>query len=174
MKHRYETTEDAIPYESTVLVLSESDTCFGASYEELFDQIRDEIDCENQFIQEHHRTVDDLPDFETLVQYDIWVVHYSVLLIDEDSPSVPYLASESLPTDTQVVIPVDTDDEDLADYLHEKIQTTFGNGITTVPSRAGLVYYLVGHLKTATACSGAGLEYIVTRNNTIADRIGHR
>lgn len=87
MNTRYESGEDAIPHETTVLVLSEIDTCFGDAFEELFEDVRTAIDCDKQIVQEHHRNVEGLPDFETLIQYDIWVVHNSVLLIDQDTPS---------------------------------------------------------------------------------------
>lgn len=172
MIERYENAEDAIPHESTVLVLSEVDQIFGSDYESIFAEVRDQVSCDKMVIEDHYRALDDLPDFEKLIQHSVWVVHQSCLLIDQEPALLNHLESGSVPDETQVVIAVDTEDDELASYLESEIDSAYDDSIVTVTDRSALVYFLVGHMTTASPCSPPGLQYVLSWNNNISDRIG--
>lgn len=172
MIERYDNAEDAIPHEANVLALSELDELFGEPSKDVFEKVRREVNCDKLVIEEHYRSLDNLPEFEKLIQYSVWVVHHSSLLVEQDSPLPSFLEAGSVPDETQVVVVVDAADDQLVDYLTEEIEQTYNEDITVLSDRSSLVYYLVGHFKTASPCSPAGLDYITSWNNSISDRIG--
>lgn len=175
MIEHYENPEDAIPYETTILVLSETDDFFGDPAEKAFDEVRSGVSCEKHLVEEHYLTLDELPEYDRLIQYDVWVIHHSCLLVDRTDPLLSYLRSESFPDETQVLLVVGSEDDGLTTYVRGEIETEYSENITVVSSRTAMVYYLLGHLQTATPCSAAGLDYLVSRNNKISDNVGpHR
>ncbi|MFC4548783.1 MULTISPECIES: hypothetical protein [Halorussus] len=172
MIDRYETPDEAIPHETTVLVLTETETCFGEPFAALFEEVRSQIACDKLLVEDHYRSAGNLPDYDVLIQYGVWLVHYSSLLA-EGSPSIrSYLENESVPDETQVLVVFDTDDERLASNAEEGLETEYSDRLTVVSTRNELVYYLLGHFNTATPCSAAGLDYLVSWNNKMSDFVG--
>lgn len=171
---RYDDPTDAIPHELTVLVLNETNECFGRSPVDVFEDIRDEIRCDRLILEEHYWSLDDLPDYNTLVQYPIWVVHQSCLFVDQSTQLGSYLRTASFPDETQVLIVVDTDDERVASHLREEIDREYADEVLVVPSETALRYYFLGHLQVANPCSAAGLDYLVAWNHRISDTVGPR
>jgi len=167
---RYETREDVIPHETTILVLNETDGCFGRPTEELLDAVRSALSCDKLLVEAHYCTPGELPAYDTLVQYGVWVVHHSCLLGDRPTPLDSLLRTESFPDETRVVAVVDDDVE--SDAVRAEIESEYGPKPTVVDSETALVYYLLGHLETATPCSTAGLDYLRSWNNKIIDIVG--
>lgn len=172
MIDRYEGPDDAIPHETTVLVVSETEHCFGKPFTRLFEEIRSRVACDELLVEEQYRSVDDLPDYDTLIQYGVWVVHYSSLLAESSASIRAYLEDTSIPDEMQVLVVFDTDDERLASNAEEGLEAEYGNRLMVVSTETELVYYLLGHLNTATPCSAAGLDYLVAWNNMISDFVG--
>ncbi|MFC7044357.1 hypothetical protein ACFQH6_02085 [Halobacteriaceae archaeon GCM10025711] len=164
--------EDAIPHETTVLVLNETETCFGRQPEELFDEVRSDLNCDKLLLEEHYRTLDDIPAFDKLIQYEIWMVHHSCLLVDGPTSLQSYLSTESFPDEIQVVVMLDTDDPNMVDYLRQMVTEEYSDRITVISSAEAMHYYLLGRLTTASPCTAAGLDYIVSLNNKISDNVG--
>lgn len=171
---RYDDPEDAIPHELTVLVLNETDECFGRSPVELFDEVRSAITCDRLLLEEHYRSVDDLPSYPDLVQYPIWVVHHSCLFRDRPTQLGSYLRSGSFPDEIQVLVLLDTADVGMGDHMRAELEAEFCDEVTVVPSATALHYYLLGHMGVASPCSAAGLDYLVAWNHKIADTVGPR
>jgi len=170
MIERYQSSDDAIPHEATVLVIDESDTCFGTEYESLFDDIESRIACDSIELVEHYVSPAELPDFDTLIQYNVWLIKHDNLLVDGASTILSYLCTETFPDETQVVVVVDAEDDEMA----ENLQSEISDDITTLSSRTGVEAYLLGYLNTANPCSVAGMEHILAWNNEIADRVGRQ
>ena len=171
---RYEDPEDAIPHELTVLVLNETDGCFGRPPVEIFEEVREALTCDRLLVEEHYRSVDELPDYGSLVQYPIWVVHHSCLFVDRSTQLGSYLRTASFPDETQVLVLLDTNDERMGDHLRGEIEREYGEEVTVVASEEALVHYILGHLEIANPCSAAGLDYLVSWNNKISDMVGPR
>lgn len=172
MIDRYESPEDAIPHETTILVLNETDSLFETPPETLFEWVRSEVTCDRLLIEEHYRPADDLPPFDKLIQYQVWIVHHSCLLVEESTPLQSYLSTESFPDETVVIVVLDMEDDRMEEHLRKKIWTEYGDEITVISDETALRYYLHGYLQTANPCSAAGLDYIVSWNNKISDSVG--
>lgn len=171
---RYDRPEDAIPHEFTVLVMNETDECFGHPPAELFETVRSRLACDRLLLEEHHRTLEELPTYATLVQYPIWIVHHSCLFVERTTQLGSYLRTASYPDETRVLVVLDTDDEHMRAHLTGEVEREYADDVTVVTSATGLIYYLLGHLEVANPCSAAGLEYIVAWNNRISDTVGPR
>ena len=171
---RYEDPEDAIPHELTVLVLNETDECFGRPPGEIFDDVREALTCDRLLVEEHYRSVDELPDYGSLVQYPIWVVHHSCLFVDRSTQLGSYLRTASFPDETQVLVLLDTDDERMCAHMRSELDGEYSDEVTVVSSETALVHYLLGYLGVANPCSAAGLDYLVSWNNKISDTVGPR
>lgn len=170
MIERYQSSDDAIPHEATVLVVDDDDTIFDTSYETIFDDVESRLSCDELRLVEHYSSPDELPDFDTLIQYNVWLVKHDNLLLDGASTILSYLCTETFPDETQVVVVVDADDDQLADNIEHEIS----DDIIILSSRTGVESYLLGYLNTANPCSVAGMEHILAWNNEIADRVGRQ
>lgn len=172
MIDRYDTPDEALPHETTVLVVTQERTCFGRDFTALFDEIRSGNACDHLIIEEQYRSVDELPEYDTLIQYGVWVVHYSALLADDSDAIRSYLEDESIPDETQIVVVFDTNDDQLASDATKNLQGEYSDELVVTSTETELVYYLLGHFNTATPCTASGLAYLVSWNNMIADLIG--
>lgn len=169
MIERYEKRADATPHEATFLVVDDEETCFDATYGDVLAEVEGQLSCEPLSVIEHYEAPDDLPEYDTLIQYNVWLVSHEALLIDGEATMLSYLCSESFPDETLVVVVVDDpEDESIGQYVQEEIS----DELVTLDSRTALVSFLLGYLKTASPCSVAGLEHIMAWNNEIADQVG--
>jgi len=171
---RYDEPEDAIPHEVTVLVLNETDELFGRRPAELFEEVRSKLTCDRLLLEEHYRSLSDLPEYRHLVQYPIWAVHHSCLFVDRTTDLGSYLRTASIPDETKVLVLLDTDDERMGAHLRGEIASEYGDEVTVVTSETALVHYLLGHMEVANPCSAAGLDYLLSWNNKISDTVGPR
>lgn len=171
---RYDDPADAIPHELTVLVLNETDECFGRPPAALFDDVRSALSCDRLLVEEHYRTLSDLPGYQSLVQYPIWVVHHSCLFVDRTTQLGSYLRSGSFPDETQVLVLLDTDDERMGEHMRGELDREYSDEVTVVTSETALIHFLLGFLSVANPCSAAGLDYLVSWNNKISDTVGPR
>lgn len=172
MIDRYDDPTDAIPHETTVLVLNETDRCFDRQPAALIDEVRSELACDKLMVEAHYEGLDDIPRYDRLVQYAVWVIHHSCLFTDRNAPLGSYLRTASFPDETQVLVVLDVEDRSTFDYMRREIEAEYSDEVVIVDSGTALVYYLLGHLQTANPCSAAGLDYIVSWNNKISDTIG--
>lgn len=171
---RYQDSEDAIPHEMTVLVLNETDACFGRPPAALFEAVRERLTCDRLLLEEHYRTVEDIPAYHALVQYPIWVVHHSSLIVEGTTELGSYLRTASFPDETQVLVVLDTDDERMGEHMRGEIEREYSDEVVIVTSETAFVHYLLGHLGVANPCSAAGLDYLLSWNNKISDTVGPR
>lgn len=171
---RYDDPDDAIPHELTVLVLNETDECFGREPVDLFAEVRESITCDRLIVEDHYRSPAELPEYRTLVQYPIWVVHHSCLFVDRTTQLGSYLRTASFPDETQVLVLLDTDDERMAAHMRDELEREYCDELTVVSTETAFVHYLLGYLDVANPCSAAGLEYVVAWNNKISDIVGPR
>ncbi len=171
---RYNDPEDAIPHELTVLVLTEADEIFGQDPVDIFESVRERLDCDRLLVEEHYRSLADLPDYQSIVQYPIWVVHHSCLFGDRSTALESYLRTASFPDETVVLALIDTDDERIAARFQEQIDTEYSDKLVTITSESALRHYLLGYLGVANPCSAAGLDFLVSWNNKISDTVGPR
>lgn len=174
MMERYDDPADAIPHELTVLVLNETAECFGRSPVELFEEIRDTLACDRLLVEEHYRTLQELPEYHTLIRYPIWLVHQSCLFVDRSTELGSYLKTASFPDETRVLLLLDTDDCRIEDQFRAEITTEYADRLLIITSETALRYYLLGYLGAANPCSAAGLDYLVSWNNKISDTVGPR
>lgn len=170
MIERYQNRDDAIPHESTVLVVDDEEECFGTPYEQLIDEAESRVACDSIDLVEHYVRPSELPDYDKLIQYNVWLIEHSTLLVDGASTILSYLCTETFPDETQVVVVVDSEDEQMAENLQQEIS----DEVVTLSSKTGVVTYLLGYLQTANPCSVAGVEHILAWNNEIADRVGRQ
>lgn len=168
----YENPEDAIPYETTVLVLSQTDSCFDAEISALFDETRSRLACDKHHVEEHYKSLEEMPEYDRIIQFNVWLIHHSCLLVEGTDPILSYLRSEAIPDETQVAIVLDTDDERLSENVRESIEEEYSNRVTVLSSREAVIHYLLGHLQTASPCSSAGLDYLVSWNNKVSEYVG--
>lgn len=169
MIERYQSTDDVVPHETTVLVVDDTDdACFGTPYTALLDEAESRFDSDGISLVPHIVRPDELPEFDTLIQYNVWLIKHSTLLVDGASTILSYLCTDSFPDETQVVVVVDTEDDEMA----ENLQSEISDDILTFSSETGVVSYLLGYLHTANPDSLAGREHIFAWNNEIADRVG--
>lgn len=172
MIERYDNPEDAIPYETTVLVLTETDTAFEADFTDIFDEVRERTACDKHLVEEHYKSLDDIPSYDRIIQYNLWVIHHSCLIVDGTEPLMSYLRSEAIPDETQVVVVLDTDDDTLSEDYQDSVEDEYSQRLTVLSTRDAVVCYLLGHLQTASPCSSAGLDYLLSWNNKISDNVG--
>ncbi len=171
MIDRYDDPTDAIPHETTVLVLNETDRLFGDQPAPTFDDVRSKLTCDKLLLEEHYHSLDDLPEYDKLVQYAVWVVHHSCLFTDRATQLGSYLRTGSFPDETQVLVVLDADDEGTREYMESELED-YSDELTVVTSETALTYYLLGHLQTVNPCNAAGLDYLVSWNNKVSDTIG--
>lgn len=171
---RYDDPEDAIPHELTVLVLNQTDECFGRDPADLFEAVRAKLSCDRLLVEEHYRTLAELPEYRSLIQYPIWIVHHSCLFVERTTQLGSYLRSGSFPDETQVVVLLDTEDQRMSDHMRGELASEYSDELTVVGSEKALVHYLLGFLDVANPCTAAGLDYLVSWNNKISDRVGPR
>lgn len=167
---RYEDPGDAIPHEMNVLVVSETETCFGRPFEAVVDGVRERLSCDKLLVQEYYHDLVDFSDRRLLVQHGIWLVHHSCLVDADAYPELHhYLTTGSYPDGTAIVVCVDPDVTETPDETAAELRTRYGDGVTVVTSHIGLVSYLSGFLDAVNPCSQAGLEYVMRWNNDVCD-----
>lgn len=161
---RYEEHSDAIPHEVNVLVLSESEECFGESFGRLLDAIRSRLSCETLLVQEFYHDLEDLSNRERLARHGVWLVHHDCV----DPSTYPhlhhYLETSSFPDGTAVVICADGDEVDVP-ALRER----YGAQVAMATEREALLGYLHGFFEAVNPCSQPGLEYILRWNQGVCD-----
>jgi hypothetical protein len=163
---RYNNSNDAVPHEENLLILTRSGRCYGHDFTDIVQDIRSGIQGDKLLIQEYFHSLDDLANRDKLIQNSVWIIHWQECLEDEPYPYLKhYLDTRDYPNEGEIVLCVD------GPAKAEKVESRYPR-VAVAPSKQFLVAYAQGHLNTANPACPGGTNKVIAWNNEVCDDLG--
>jgi hypothetical protein len=166
MVTRYNSTDDAVPHEENLLILTTSNRCYGREYPDIVQEIRDGIRGDKLLIEEYFHSLDDLENWEKLIRNSVWIINWQECMENEDLPCLKfYLDTKRYPNEAEVILCVNGNEK------AKEVRSSYPK-VTVAKSKEALVSYAKGHLNTANPISQGGIKKVMEWNNEVCDELG--
>jgi hypothetical protein len=168
IEERYDNLSDTSPHEQYLLILSESETCFGSEYTALASEIQDRIDGDELTIQEYFHPLEDVTNSSRLIQNSVWLIHWDECLKNQDYPCLDSFLDQSMfPNYTEAIICIENGGYQKAKEIERKYR-----GISVAYSKDTLFSCAKIHFSDFNPTYTSGKERVKSWNNEICERLG--
>lgn len=168
IEERYDNLDAASPHEQYLLILSESETCFGSDYSEIAREIKDRINGDQLTVHEYFHPLEDVANSSRLIQNSVWLIHWEECLKSQEYPCLDsFLDPSMFPNYAEAIICTEEGGYEKAKEIEREYK-----GISIAYSKETLVSFAKIHFSDFNPAYTSGKERVKSWNNEVCERLG--